>query len=346
MEAGAEASARRGSWRQLAFSLAAFLIVPRIPQFRAILPIEQSFLMLIPLLAICCIVAWKKGGSFLLALTGLVASALVLSQSFGPPQSAYSPLARGWLLLLAAGFGIVLLVTAAETFFPRALAAVAFATVTGFLLALGTAGGPGRIGNAMAAEFNRRNDASLAMLREVWDTPQMTELARRSPPVQRLAEKSRNDVNMIEEQIADIPRWSSLLVPAMLALESLVAMALAWALYHRLAPVPLGPPLGRLRDFRFNDQLVWGVAVGASIFLLPAFAAGKNAGLNLLVFFGILYVVRGLGIFAWMVRNRLIGAVLMTLGIVLWPFASALAFGLGLGDTWLDWRNRAHAKTL
>jgi hypothetical protein len=346
MEAGAEPSREKGSWRRVALALAAFLIVPRIPQFRAIIPIEQSFLMLIPLLGICCIVAWKKGGSLVLALAGLVASALVLSQNFGPAQSAYNPLARGWLLLLAAGFGIVLLVTAAETFFPRALAAVAFATVTGFLLALGTPGGPSRIGNAMAAEFNRRNDASLAMLREVWDTPQMTELARRSPPVGRLAEKSRNDVNMIEDQIADIPRWSSVLVPAVLALESLVAMALAWALYHRLARVPLGPQLGRLRDFRFNDQLVWGVAVGASIFLLPAFSAGKNAGLNLLVFFGMLYVVRGLGIVAWMVRGRFASAILMTLGIALWPFASALAFGLGLGDTWLDWRNRVQAKSL
>jgi hypothetical protein len=346
MEAGAEPSREKGSWRRVALALAAFLIVPRIPQFRAIIPIEQSFLMLIPLLGICCIVAWKKGGSVVLALAGLVASALVLTQNFGPAQSAYNSLARGWLLLLAAGFGIVLLVTAAETFFPRALAAVAFATVTGFLLALGTPGGPSRIGNAMAAEFNRRNVASLAMLREVWVTPQMTELARRSPPVGRLAEKSRNDVNMIEDQIADIPRWSSVLVPAVLALESLVAMALAWALYHRLARVPLGPQLGRLRDFRFNDQLVWGVAVGASIFLLPAFSAGKNAGLNLLVFFGMLYVVRGLGIVAWMVRGRFASAILMTLGIALWPFASALAFGLGLGDTWLDWRNRVQAKSL
>lgn len=346
MGSGAEASPQKGTWRRVLLALAAFLIVPRIPQFRAIIPIEQTFLMLIPLLGICCIVAWKKGGRLVSALAGLVASVLVLTQSFGPPQSAYNPLARGWVLLLAAGFGIVLLATAAETFFPRALAAVAFATITGFLIALGTAGGPGRIGNAMAAEFNRRNDASLAMLREVWDSPQMTELAKRSPQVGRLQEKSRNDANMIEDQIADIPQWSSLLVPAVLAIESLIAMALAWALYHRLAPVPLGPPLGRLRDFRFNDQLVWGVAVGASIYLLPAFSAGKNAGLNLLVFFGTLYVVRGLGIVAWMVRGRVASAVLMTLGIILWPFASALAFGLGLGDTWLDWRNRPHAKSV
>ena len=33
--------------------------------------------------------------------------------------------------------------------------------------------------------------------------------------------------------------------------------------------------------------------MGASIFLLPAFAEAKNAGLNLLVFFGLLYCCEG-----------------------------------------------------
>ncbi len=95
-----------------------------------------------------------------------------------------------------------------------------------------------------------------------------------------------------------------------------------------------------------RDRLVWGVAVGASIFLLPSFAEGKNAGLNLLVFFGFLYVVRGMGILTWMSRSRAMTFLLYALAVFAWPFIGALAFGVGLGDTWLDLRSRAQAKSL
>ncbi|HEU4880479.1 MAG TPA: DUF2232 domain-containing protein [Gemmatimonadaceae bacterium] len=135
-------------------------------------------------------------------------------------------------------------------------------------------------------------------------------------------------------------------MPALLALESLAAMGLGWALFHKMSSVPIGPQLGKLRDFRFNDQLVWGVAVGASIYLLPAFAEGRNAGLNLLVFFGSLYLLRGIGILAWMSRTRALTFMLVALSVVAWPLIAALAFGLGLGDTWLDLRTRAKAKPL
>jgi hypothetical protein len=108
--------------------------------------------------------------------------------------------------------------------------------------------------------------------------------------------------------------------------------------------VAIGPPLAKLREFRFNDQLVWGVAVGASIFLLPAFEEGRNAGLNLLLFFGVLYTLRGMGILAWMSRTRVLTYMLIALALVAWPLVAALAFGLGLGDTWLDLRTRAQAK--
>jgi hypothetical protein len=113
-----------------------------------------------------------------------------------------------------------------------------------------------------------------------------------------------------------------------------------------MSTVSIGPPLGKLRDFRFNDQLVWGVAVGASIYLLPAFSEGRNAGLNLLVFFGALYTLRGMGILAWISRTRAVAFMLIALAVLALPIATALAFGLGLGDTWLDLRTKAQAKPL
>jgi hypothetical protein len=328
----------RGSWRRLAIGLGAFLFAPFVPALRALMPIEQTPMLVVVMIAVCAIVAWKNGGRLVLALLWLGIAAFVLMSPAGPPDSPYNWLARGWTLLLAASFGLVSVVAATENFFPRALSSLAVATALAFALVLVSPGGPTRISNAMASEFNRRNDQSIAALREVSGQPGWKELVDGSPALQRLTEES-------EAQLASIPKWSSILVPALLALESLAAMGLGWAVFHRMSRVAIGPPLGKLRDFRFNDQLVWGVAVGASVFLLPAFEEGRNAGLNLLLFFGVLYMLRGMGILAWMSRTRMLTFMLFALAIIAWPLVAALAFGLGLGDTWLDLRTRAQAKS-
>lgn len=339
MTASAAPAPVRGSWRRLALGLGAFVMAPLVPAMRAMMPIEQTPLLLIVIVAACAVVAWKNGGRIALAIIWVVLAAMLLASPAGPPESAYNWLARGWALLLAASFGLVSVIVATEAFLPRALSALAVATSLAFAVVLVSPGGPTRVSNAMASEFNRRNDQSIASLREVSAQPGWRDVVKNSPSLQRLTDES-------EAQLASIPKWSTILVPALLALESLAAMGLGWALFHRMSSVPIGPQLGKLRDFRFNDQLVWGVAVGASIYLLPAFAEGRNAGLNLLVFFGSLYLLRGIGILAWMSRTRALTFMLVALSVVAWPLIAALAFGLGLGDTWLDLRTRAKAKPL
>jgi hypothetical protein len=339
MTAPAAPAPARASWRRLALGLGAFLIAPLVPALRASMPIEQTPMLVVAIIAVCAVVSWKNGGRLFLALLWIAVAATALLSPAGPVDSPYNWLARGWALLLAASFGLVSIIAATEAFFPRALSALAVATSLGFALVLVSPGGPTRISNAMATEFNRRNDQSIASLRQVSGAPGWKEVVGESPTLQRLTEES-------EAQLSSIPKWSSVLVPALLALESLAAMALGWALFQRMTKVAIGPPLGRLRDFRFNDQLIWGVAVGASIFLLPAFSEGRNAGLNLLVFFGFLYTLRGMGILAWMSRTRAVAFMLIALAVFAWPIVTALAFGLGLGDTWLDLRTRAQAKPL
>ncbi len=329
----------RGSWRRLAIGLSAFALAPFVPAMRVILPIEQTLLLLAAVVAVCALVAWKDGGRLSLALVWVGIAVLLLSSPAGPPDSPYNWMARGWTLLVAASFGIVGIVMTTETFFPRALAALAVATSLAFSLILVSPGGPSRVSSAMSSEFNRRNDQSIASLQQVSGQPGWKGMVERSPSLQRLTEES-------EIQLASIPRWSTILMPALLALESLAALALGWGLFHRMSSVPLGPQLGKLRDFRFNDHLVWGVAVGASVFLLQAFAEGKNAGLNLLVFFGFLYVMRGFGILAWLSKTRALTFMLVALAVFAWPLVTALAFGLGLGDTWLDLRARAAARPM
>ena len=124
----------------------------------------------------------------------------------------------------------------------------------------------------------------------------------------------------------------------LLALQTLAALALGWAIFQRLSRVRVGPPLGALRGFRFNDQLVWGLAVGLTILLLPAFAEAQAIGLNLVVFFAMLYFVRGLGVLAWVSK----GGLFVILAVVLALFPPVLS-AVGLSDTWLDWRSRAKA---
>jgi hypothetical protein len=154
----------------------------------------------------------------------------------------------------------------------------------------------------------------------------------------RLAEES-------ESQLRSLPDRSATLVPALLALESLAALALAWVVYHRIASTPIGPPLGVWREFRFNDQLIWGLAVGATIFFLPTFWEGKSAGLNLLLFFGALYLLRGVGVLSWVTRGRGTAAILIIVTAIAPQLIAALALGVGVGDTWMDWRSRVTSAT-
>ena len=73
------------------------------------------------------------------------------------------------------------------------------------------------------------------------------------------------------------------------------------------------------------------------------FAAVGPMGRNLTVFVGTLYVLRGYGIYAWFISRR-VAVVSVLLAVVAFPLSLVLtapaALGLGLTDTWLDWRAR------
>ncbi|MGZ3500861.1 MAG: DUF2232 domain-containing protein, partial [Gemmatimonadaceae bacterium] len=147
-----------------------------------------------------------------------------------------------------------------------------------------------------------------------------------------------------EAVIRALPEHAAGLLPALLALESLATLALAWAIFQRLSSGRIGPPLSPLTEFRFNDQLVWGVAVGATLCLLPTFADGRSAGFNLLAFFGTLYLLRGLGVLAWITKGRYLVLGILSLIPPFGMMLGVLALALGLGDTWLDLRRRAKAS--
>jgi hypothetical protein len=324
---------KRGSWRQLAFALAAFLLLPLIPIVRSIVPIEQTLLLIVPGVAICALLGWKLGGRAALAFIWVLLAVWMLLQHAGPAGTPYDMMARGWVMLLVASFGAVSLWSAATPFFVRAMAAIGLAVGVAFAIALASPGGVDRVKHAVGDELTRRSGESIEALHQLASTPMWIGWSEKSPSLDEVAERS-------ESQLRAVPTHAANLLPALLALQSLAGLAIAWALYHRLSPVQVGPELGPLKEFRFNDQLVWGLAVGATLCLLPSFVEGKNAGLNLLLFFGALYLARGLGVMAWMSRGKVLFVVVVLMAFLVPPIFGVLAIALGLGDTWLDWRRR------
>jgi hypothetical protein len=323
----------RKSWWPLIWGLAALLICPFLPFFEAVIPIQQTLLLLVPVVAACSIIGWKLGGRAALAVIWIAFSIWMVLQPAGESGTQYDQMARGWAVLLAASFGLVSLWGAETPFFARALSSVGLATGIGFLIALTSPSGIARFQHAAGEELTRRVNTTIERTQEGWDTPEWRALVQKVPSLD-----SWNDES--EAAMREIPTYAASLLPALLALESLAVLAFGWGLYRRLSPVAIGPPLSPLTEFRFNDQLVWGLAVGATLCLLPAFEEGKNAGYNLLLFFGALYLIRGTGVLAWIARGRY--AIIVVLGFLPQVFI-LVTLALGLGDTWLDLRRRAKA---
>ena len=346
----ASAPGERG-WGKLFVAVAAFLLVPAIPQFGALIPIDQSLLLFVPALAACTLVGWWAGGRTLLAIAWVALATLIAMQT-PKANDSFHNLARGWSLVLAGSFGLVCLFGARRPFFPRAMIALTIALALALMMsALGPVSGT-HMNRAVADELSRRNaetmrvvDSVIARYPKEWN-----ELVAKVPRIGELPAET-------EKQLTALADTGKTLYPSLLALQALAALAIAWSVYHRLSRARVGPPLGQLRDFRFNDQLVWGLIVGLTFVFLPTLSSGRIVGRNLLVFFGALYALRGLGVLSWFMAPGAL-AVTATVGFAMFllPVLNIIAalgfmllaiaaFGLGLGDTWADWRNRARTTT-
>jgi hypothetical protein len=273
------------------------------------------------------------------------------------PFTGYGAFGRGWALTLGASFGLVGLASPRQSLLTRALGTIgvaALVTTAGFTTRA-TGGstlfdGPAQM---LSQEYQRRLGESLQSWRSRSDTEAWRGFAERYPEAADRATRMENLLVALTEPISGagsarglIPGPLVSIAPALLALESLLALGLGWAAYHRLSRVRIGPPLGALRDVRFNDQLVWGIVVGVTVLLLPTLAEWRTIGANLLCFFGSLYAFRGAGVLTWWIPDRLAVPALLVLVVLVpilgpvWGVLAVLAvtFGLGLGDTWRDFR--------
>ena len=345
----APAPTERG-WVKLILALTAFFLLPGLPQFRALLPVDQTMLLFVPALAACSLVGWWAGGRAFMAIAWVALAVAMTAQA--TPPGPFSNLVRGWSLLLAGSFGLVCLFGVRRPLLSRAF--LALGMTLGFAAVMSMIG-PVTLSQAsktIAEEFARRNaEAAAAMSTFIKTYPdQWKDLTAKVPTLAQLPAE-------FDKQLTTLSGWGAAVFPALLALQSLAALALAWATYHRLSRARLGAPLRPLREFRFNDQLVWGLIVGLTIVLLPTLTSVRGVGRNLIVFFGTLYAVRGFGVLSWFMAPGSLGVtlsvgfimlaapVIQVFAALVLMFFGAAAVALGLGDTWADWRNRPRQQS-
>lgn len=333
-----EAPLREQGWRGPIFAAVLLLLLPATPILRIVVPMEQTVMLLAPAFAALALAGWRAGGRLALAALWTAFAVWVLWQP-GNAVSSFALLARGWSAILAACFGAMLLAPVGERFLSKALPTLLAALAVSGVLVLFAPGGPAGAYDIFAGEIGRRAALSTLQWQEMTSTAEWQSFIQQNPDAGTLATE-------VDRQLAELPLVGRQLFLALLALQSLAALALGWAVYHRVGRARLGPPLARLRDLRFDDALVWGVVAGLIAVVVPLSGAVRTVGLNLLVFFGALYALRGMGVIIWFLApGRWMMVFLTIFTLLFWHVVGMVAAGIGLGDTWLDWRRRSRPKS-
>ena len=326
---------RERGWIRITLALAAFLLMPHLPGLPAFVPVVDTLVLLTPVLAACFVVGWWAGGPLSLAIvwTALTAWLFTLAPPSGVGTSYYD-LARAWGLVVAGAFGLVCITGRQRSFLERSLSAIVVAAMLSLLLLIFSGESPRQAERIFANEFESRNAAAAVVMHESAKL-----IGERAPRFAEMANEVAGERLQVQQALS---RSAVSLFPALLALEALAACALAWALYHRLSRARIGAALAPLSRFAFSDQLVWALVAGIAMIVLPTLAAVGPMGRNLTVFVGALYVLRGYGIYAWFISRR-VAVVSVLIAIAAFPISLLTvpaALGLGLTDTWLDWRAR------
>ena len=250
-----------------------------------------------------------------------VAIALLITTFVGQPDGVLWYYARGWSLIVSAWFvlAVVLMPNARTT--SRGLAAIAGSLVSVVLLFIINRAGWYSLDFAVAHQLR----SAAGDIAGYWN--------------QQLAGKPW--AGEMESAIFSFTNFQAMTYPAMVAIASLSGLAMAWWVWRRMT-VRDPQPLGRLREFKFSDELVWLVVLGAALLVLPLHHVADRAGANLLTFMAALYALRGFAvIIALFGAPTLFGAIFGAfITVMLYPLVMATTMMVGLTDTWLDLRAR------
>ena len=325
---------RRGWW-WIGLAVFAYVIAADLPIAQTLLPVHEGLTLLLPMVATCALVGWWRGGSLPLAAVSLVMTVWAI-WSIASAGVTSAILTAGWSVMAAACFGLSLLASRSKWFLGKGVVATLGALLLAVMLVVATPSGTSALARTVDSVLQVRGNADL----NNWQAARSRMLQSGTSTTDSATTAM---LDRFEGQVSGLPQLSRGVLPSMLALQTLAAMALAWALYHRFSRARLGEPLGRLREFRFNDHWIWSVIVGLLLALLPALEVLRPLGVNLLVFFGALYALRGAGVLAWFLRpgRSWLGLLVGVALLLLLRDGAAIALGLvGLGDTWADWRRR------
>jgi hypothetical protein len=283
--------------------------------------VQPALLMFVPLALL--LIGLPPRRPLLLALGVFICW---LAFSAPPSGGALWYFERGWALMLGGWFVVMAVLAPRWSFMPRALAALAATVATAAVFLAVNRGGFAMLDGAVAEHLRASAGQALGLVGGAVGSGDRRE------------ELSRTLFSVAEMQ--------GRLFPSLLALASLAALAVAWWAFGRIARGE-PRPLGRLREFRFRDELVWLFLAGLLLLLLPLNQLSTRAGENLLAFMAALYALRGAAVL--LVISGAPGPLGVVLGavvvVVLYPFVMATTFLVGLSDTWLDIRARREASS-
>lgn len=280
-------------------------------------PVSPVVLVTIPLALV--LLAFRPGDVRALVLAGVVL--LLAFAGWGQERTAIWYVERGWALAVGGGFVAATLLLGTRRIMGRGMAAVGAGLATVAVASLIRPSLPSEVDHHVASELRRWASAAYQIVNSL------------------SAGGLRDELGWA---IFDWVGFQVAVYPALLALSTLAALAVGWYVVRRFSGSEVALP--PLREFRFNDHLVWILILGLVVLLLPWDGGASRAGENAVLFMGGIYLLRGLAVLVW-IGGALAGtvwsaALLVVVGLLLYPLAAGAALVLGLCDTWFDLRNR------
>ena len=260
------------------------------------------------------LVAWGPRSAWTAALVG---GSLALA--FLGERTGLWWFERGWPLLAA---GMYLWVSAwrpAWGFSARALSALAMAALAATAICVASPTVWLELDASMAARAAQASRAAMTLL----------------------GERADDTVAALMRKVAG---FQVAVFPALLGVGSLGALGAAVTLRSWMAG-EAGRTFGQLRNFRFNDHLIWLWLVGLALLLAPLGEIAGRVGGNAVFFMGALYVVRGFAVLLSLIGGisvvaAVVGGVIALLISPILALAMVVMLAVGLGDTWLNLRSR------
>ena len=133
-----------------------------------------------------------------------------------------------------------------------------------------------------------------------------------------------------------------LIFPALTALASMSALLLSWWLFT-LFSGRSEEVLGSVKNFRFNDHLIWIFVVGLFLLFTRWSEPLQRVGSNAVVFIGALCAVRGAAVIVFITGGfSVLGYAMTIFGLVIVPpIVLGGAILIGIADIYLDFRKRS-----